>query len=571
MPRKVVIVGGVAAGASAATKARREDEFAEIVLLEKGPYVSFANCGLPYYISGEIESRDKLIVTTPQMLEKRFNIKVLLRHEALGIDTNRHTVEVKDLEKNQLKELSYSSLILAPGAASIVPPFPGKDAPNFFQLRTIPDADTLYDFLSLEKPKRALVVGGGFIGLECLEAFMRRGLEVTLVEKLPHVLPNLDEDMAAYVEEGIRGLGARLILGKGVQAFERDDGGKIVKAFLEDGEAIECDLVLLAIGVRPDIRLAKEAGIEIGETGAIRVNDRMETSIPGIFAAGDAVESLNLVTGKPGWFALAGPANQQGRVAGANAVGKDLRFKGTLGTFIVRVGKTVAAKTGLSEKEARKEGIEVAKVLIHPRHHAGYYPGAKPLHMKVLAEKGTGRLLGAQVVGEEGVDKRIDVIATALFFGGRIQDLGDLSLAYAPPFGAARDPVNQAGLVGSHLVEGEMEVYDPLRAVKGKEDNPGSERVFLDVREPKEFQAGHIPGAWNVPLSSLRQNLDHLGEILKDKEAILYCSVGYRSYLAYRALKSRGFQKLKELLGGIISYNAFKGEMDKEDVNGNDV
>ena len=569
MPTKLVIVGGVAAGASAATKARREDELAEIVLIEKGPYVSYANCGLPYYISGEIEDRGKLLVTTPQVFEKRFNVKVLLRNEAVGINLHQRTLEVRDLEKSQTIELPYDALILAPGAAPIVPPFPGKDAPNFFQLRNVPEADGLYEFLSVHKPKRALVVGGGFIGLECAEAFARRGLEVTLVEKLEHVLPNLDEDMAAYVEGALEEIGVRLVLGRGVQAFEKNDQGVIVKAFLEGGDALECDLVLLAIGVRPDTKLAKEAGIAVGETGAIKVNDRMETSVPGVFAAGDAVESLNLVTGKSGWFALAGPANQQGRVAGANAVGKDLRFKGTLGTFIVRAGKAVAAKTGLSEKEALKEGYDVCKVLIHPGHHAGYYPGAKSLHMKVLAEKGTARLLGAQIVGEEGVDKRIDVLSTALFLKATIQDLGDLNLAYAPPFGSARDPVNQAGLVGSHLVSGEIDSYDPVRAAKGGNgDDDGV--VFLDVRAPKEFEEEHISGAINVPLSVLRQSMDKLKEVVGEKQAVLYCGVGYRSYLAYRALKHRGIQGLKALLGGFASFKALQGKAQMEAKNGNE-
>lgn len=564
MATKLVVVGGVAAGASAATKARREDDHAEIVLVEKGPYVSYANCGLPYYISTEIEDRRKLLITTPQVFEKRFNVKVLLRHEALGINLHQRRLEVRDLDKNQTRDLPFDALILAPGASPVVPQFPGKDAPNLFQLRNVPDADALYEFLSVHKPKRALVIGGGFIGVECAEAFIHRGLEVTLVEKLDHVLPNLDEDMALYIEDALGQMGVRLILRKGVQAFEKDEQGLIVKAFLEGGEAIDCDLVLLSIGIRPDIRLAKEAGIEIGETGAIKVNDRMETSFPEVFAAGDAVESLNIVTGKPGWFALAGPANQQGRVAGANAVGKDLRFKGTLGTFIVRVGKAVAAKTGLSQKDALKDGYDVCKVLIHPNHHAGYYPGAKSLHMKVLAEKGTGKLLGAQIVGEEGVDKRIDVLATALFFGANVQDLGDLNLAYSPPFGGARDPVNQVGLVGSHLISGEVEAYDPVRAARGNEKDGV---VFLDVREPNEFEKDHIPEAINMPLSILRQSVDRLKDLLGKNQAVLYCNVGYRSYLAYKALQQRGIQGLKGLLGGFTSFNVLRGRTQMEAEN----
>jgi len=550
MPKRVLIVGGVAAGASAATKARREDEEAEICLFERGPYVSFANCGLPYYISGEINHMEDLLVVTPKRLEDRFNLQVFVNHAVRRVDPKKRQIYVEDLERGGIKTHSYDSLILAPGAYPIAPPFPGRDAPNFFMLRTIPDAEDLKKFIDEREPKRALIVGGGFIGLEALEAFTARGIGVTLVEMLPHVLPNMDPETTVHVEEEMSRMGAKIILGNGVKSFEKDSSGLIKKTILENGRRIACDLVLLSIGVRPDVKLAKESGVEMGATGAIKVNDRMETSVRGIFAAGDAVESLNLVTGKPGWFALAGPANQQGRVAGANAVGKDLRFRGTLGTFIVRIGKIVAAKTGLSEREAQTEGYDFITVLNHPMHHATYYPGAKTLHMKLVAEKGSGRVLGAQVVGEEGVDKRIDVLATAIFFGAKIGDLGDLNLAYAPPFGAARDPVNQAGLVGSHLISGEVEAYHPVRA----KDQDGEDVVFLDVRTPKEWEKGTIPNALKIPVDELRKSLPEVKAKIRGRCVVPYCMEGYRSYIAYRMLKQKSVECVKNYAGGYLSY-----------------
>jgi len=501
---RIVIIGGVAAGASAAAKARREDEEAEIIMFERGPYISFANCGLPYYIGGEIEKREDLMVWEARAFEKRYNVKVYTEHEAKSIDALNKTVEVEDLKSGERKRWSYDKLIYAPGAKPIALPFfRGK---NLFTLRDIPDADAIKSYIESEKPKKALIIGAGFIGLEVTEALVKRGLKVTVVELMPQVLPNMDADIASYVEKELNDIGVNVVLNRGVKDFVLE-GGEIREAILDNGEKIPCDLVFASIGVKPDIELAKSAGIETGSRG-VMVNDRMETSAKDVFAAGDAVESLNMVTGKPSWVALAGPANQQGRVAGANAAGGDMRYKGTLGTFIIRAGSMIAAKTGLSEREAEKEGYDLFPVYAHPQSHAEYYPGAETLHMKLIVER-KGRILGAQIVGKAGVDKRIDVIATAIYFGADIGDLEHLNLAYAPPFGSARDPVNIAGMVGSHILDGSVEPC----YTKGDE-------IFVDVRTEKEYRRGHVEGAVRVPVDELR---DRLNELDKKETYAVYC------------------------------------------------
>lgn len=531
---RIIVIGGVAAGASAAAKARRESESAEIIMFEKGPYISFANCGLPYYLSGEIEKREDLMVWEARAFEKRYNVRVYTEHEAKGIDAQNKTVEVEDLKSGERKKWDYNKLIYAPGARPILLPFfRGK---NLFTLRDIPDADAIKNYIEHKKPERALMIGAGFIGLEVAEAFVKLGLKVTVVELMPQVLPNMDADIASYVEKELRDMGVNVVLNRGVKDFVLEDE-EISEALLDNGEKIPCDLVFASIGVRPDIELAKSAGIETGSKGII-VNDRMETSIKDIFAAGDAVESLNIVAGKPSWVALAGPANQQGRVAGANAAGGDIRYKGTLGTFIIRVGSMIAAKTGLSEREAEKEGYDFFPVYAHPPSHADYYPGAETLHMKLVVER-KGRILGAQITGKAGVDKRIDVIATAIYFGADIRDLEHLNLAYAPPFGSARDPVNIAGMVGSHILDGSVEPC----YTRGDE-------VFLDVRTEREYRRGHVDGAIHVPVDDLRERINGLN---KDNTYAVYCREGYRSYLAYRILKQRGF-RVKNYAGGYLTY-----------------
>ena len=540
---RIVAIGGVAAGASAAAKARRENEDAEIIILEKGPYISFANCGLPYYIGGEIENKKDLIIWSAKKFEKMYNVRVFVKREVRDIDPENKEIEVEGLRNKKTERLSYDRLIYAPGATSIsLPFFRGK---NLFALRDLPDAVRIRDFVEREKPQTALIIGAGFIGLEVVEAFVRRGLRVTLVELMPQVLPNMDPDIAGYVEKELRDMGVDVRLNRGVKDFVlREDS--IIEALLDNGEKIPCDLVFASIGVKPGTKLAMKAGIELGKKG-IRVNERMETSVKDIFAAGDIVESIDMVTGKPAWVALAGPANQQGRVAGANAAGGNLKFRGTLGTFIIRVGGMAAAKTGLSEIEAKKEGYDFFPVHLHPPNHAGYYPGAETLNMKIVVEKG-GRILGAQIAGRSGVDKRIDVLSTAIFFGADIRDLEHLNLAYAPPFGSARDPVNMAGLVGSHLVNGEVE---PCYARNGG--------LFLDVRTDKEWESKHVENAIHMPMDVIRERI---GELDRSRAMVTYCREGYRSYLAYRILKQRGFH-VKNYVGGYLTYLANK-EADRD-------
>jgi len=540
---RIIVIGGVAAGASAAAKARREDESAEIIMFERGPYISFANCGLPYYISREIERREDLIVWDAKAFEKRHNVRVYTEHEAKGIDALNKAVEVEDLKNGERKRWEYDKLIYAPGAKPIALPFfRGK---NLFTLRDIPDADAIKSYIENEKPEKALIIGAGFIGLEVTEALVKRGLKVTVVELMPQVLPNMDADVAVYVEKELRAMGVNVFLSRAVKDFVLE-GEAISEAVLDNGEKIPCDLVFASIGVKPDTDLAKSAGIRTGSKGIV-VNDRMETSAKDVFAAGDTVESLNMITGKPSWIALAGPANQQGRVAGANAAGGDMRYKGALGTFIIRVGSMTAAKTGLSEIEAEKESYEFFPVYLHPQSHAGYYPGAERLHMKLIVES-KGRILGAQIVGKAGVDKRIDVIATAISFGADVSDLEHLNLAYAPPFSSARDPVNIAGMVGSHILDGSVEPC----YTKGDE-------IFVDVRTQEDYNMGHVDGAINMPLDDLRAREKELD---KNKTYVTYCRAGYRSYVASRILRQRGF-RVKNYVGGYLTYTA-KENTDKK-------
>lgn len=538
---QIVIIGGVAAGASAAAKARRENEDVEITIFEKGQYISFANCGLPYYLSGEIEKKKDLLVWEAKRFEKRYNVRVYAEHEVVRIDAEKREVEVKDLNSNEKKRYGYDKLIYATGARPVSLPF--FRGSNLFMLRDVPDAERMRSFIEEKRPQRALVIGAGFIGLETAEALVRRGLNVTVVELMPRVLPNMDADIAIYMEKELRAMGVDVILKRSVKDFIMEDD-VIREALLDNGERVKCDLVFASVGVKPEIELAKSAGIEIGNRG-IKVNERMETNVKGIYAAGDCVESKNIVTGKPAWIALAGPANQQGRVAGANAAGSDLSYRGTLGTFIIRAGSMVAAKTGLSENEAKNEGYDLFPVYTHPQSHAEYYPGAKTLHMKLIVER-DGRILGAQIAGEDGVDKRIDVIATAIYFGANIRDLEHLNLAYAPPFGSARDPVNLAGMVGSHIVDGSVK---PCYVENGE--------TFIDVRTEREYKHGHADGAINIPVDNLRDR-----ELERDREYVVYCREGYRSYLAYRILKHRGF-RVKNYVGGYITYASKKDVEEK--------
>jgi len=542
--RKIVIIGGVAAGASAAAKARRTDEHAEIVLFEKGPHVSFANCGLPYYVGEDIKDRNDLFVQSPKSLWNRFRIKVHVDHEALRIDRKAKQVEVKDLTSGKIFLESYDKLILSPGAGAIVPPMPGLPAPNVFTLRTVPDSDSIKDWMTNKKPKRAVVVGAGFIGLEAAEAFSKRGLDVTLVEMLPQVLPLFDPEMADFMARQLRDKGINLILGDGIQSLR---GSPVDTVLLKSGREVPADLVVLSIGVRPELKLAQEAGLKIGEAGGIAVDEYQRTSDPDIYAAGDAVEVVQLVTGKKTRMPLAGPANKQGRVAGANAVGGNLKFPGALGTAIVESMGLIAAKTGLSEREAIQMSIPYYVSVTHSLDHAGYYPGGELMHMKLIVEKNSGRLLGAQIVGERGVDKRIDVLATALSAGMEVTDLENLDLAYAPQFSAAKDPVIMADFTAANVGRGDVDTItcENLRSRR----KAGEILQVVDVRTTAEYATGHIPESIHIPVDELR---DRLKEIDPAKETIVYCRIGFRGYVAARILQQSGFGKVKNLTGGIL-------------------
>ena len=547
-PLRIVIIGGVAGGASAAAKARRVNESAVITIFEKGPYVSFANCGLPYYVGETILDRDDLLLQTPEKFWKRFRVTAKVRHEVLSIDRKNKTIEVKNLQNGELFNEAYDKLILAPGAGAIVPNLPGIRARNLFTVKTVPDSDAIKNFLQSHQSKQALVVGAGFIGLETVEALVNRGLDVTVVELAPQVLPSFDSDMAALVAEHLMNRGVTIITGDGIKAFHEHEGWA-VQAELESGRRIPMDLAILSIGVRPELKLAREAKLDIGETGGIAVNDRQQTSDPNIYAAGDAVETIHLVTGRRTRIPLAGPANKQGRVAGSNAGGGDLRFPGALGTAIVETLGIIAAKTGLSEDEAKTNGFDYFISLTHPLDHAGYYPGAEQLHMKLIAEKKTGTLLGAQIIGEQGVDKRIDVLATALTAKFTVEDLENLDLAYAPQFNSAKGPVIMAGFVAANALRGEV------KTITGKELQQklaaNTSLQLLDVRTPDEYQEAHLPHARLVPVDELREHLQDLDPTL---ETVVYCRVGLRGYLAARILLQHGFTHVSNLTGGFLSF-----------------
>ena len=543
MSRRILIVGGVAAGASAAAKARRMDESAEIIMFERGEYVSFANCGLPYYISRHIADREQLLVVTPEMFRTRYRIDVRLQHEVVGIDREKKTVSVHDIAGNKTIEEQYDALILTPGAKPIIPPIPMIDAPNVFPLRTIPDMDRVDAWLKEHNPRRATVIGAGYIGLEMAEALVERGLTVTVVEKVPQVLPPIDPDMAALVEQHMRETGVEVRLGDGVKAFEGDK--YVSKVLLDSGTVVNTDMVLLSIGVRPDVKLATDAGLALGPTGAIAVSGTMQTSDPHIWAAGDAVESVNGANGKPCWIPLAGPANKQGRIAGANAVGGSLSMGPVFGTSIVRFNKMTAAVTGLNERFCQLQEYDYGVTLIHANQHAGYYPGADLLAVKIIFERKTGKLLGAQVVGNEGVDKRIDVFATALAANMTAEDLTKLDLAYAPPFGSARDPVIVAGFAAQKQVSGQMKPISSDELHQIIED--GTEVEIIDVRTKEEYDEMHLPNAKLIPLDELRGRLD---EIDHSKPVVVYCRIGLRGYLACRICVQNGI-KTRNLAGGI--------------------
>ncbi len=548
--KTVVIVGGVAGGASAAARARRLSEDAEIIVFERGPHVSFANCGLPYYVGGEIAKEGELLLQTPESLRARFNLDVRVRSEAVAIDRAAKRVRVCELAGGREYEQTYDALILAPGASPIKPPLPGIERAGHFTVRNIPDVQNIIQWLNEGAARNAVVVGGGYIGLEMAEQLKRRGLAVTVVEALPQVMAALDPEMASWLHQELRANGVELILNDPVAGFESPHNGEAARASvvaLKSGKRLPADVVVLGLGVRPDAALAKAAGLELGRTGGIRVNDRMQTSDPSIYAVGDAVEVLDAVTQTPSLIPLAGPANRQGRIAADNIFGRNSRYHGTYGTAIVRVFKLAAGCTGANEKCLRKAGIPYEAVHLHPASHAGYYPGASPIALKLLLAPGTGKLLGAQAVGPDGVDKRLDVLATALKAGMTVHDLAELELAYAPPFGSAKDPVNLAGMAAQNVLAGDVALAQ-WHEVAGLTQRA---TLLLDVRTDAEREAGFIPDSLHIPLHQLRQRL---GELPKDREIVVSCQSGQRSYFASRLLTQRGF-RVRNLTG---SYRTWK-------------
>jgi len=547
MRRRVLIVGGVAGGASCAARLRRLDESFEIVMFDRGPYVSFANCGLPYYVGDVISDERRLLVASREMFHERFNIDVHTDTEVASIDRTARTITVRDGRAGQSRTEHYDVLVLSPGAAPIRPPLPGVDLPGVFALRTIPDSRRIRSWITDHSAKNAVVVGGGFIGLEMVENLIHRDLAVAILEKLPQVMPPLDAEMAVPLMEHLAARGVRLHLGDGLARIEERDGGGLV-VVAESGAYLPADLVILAIGVRPETMLAKNAGLEIGPRGGIVVDAQMRTSDSNIWAVGDAVEVQDVLTGQETVLPLAGPANRQGRVAAESIAGRATHFRGVQATAVVGVLGLTVASTGASEKGLRRAGVtSFQQVYLHPGHHAGYYPGARPIHLKLLFAVPDGRILGAQALGVEGVEKRIDVIATAIQFNGTVHDLAAAELCYAPQFGAAKDPVNLAGMLAENVLNGDMPVAE--WAELGSTD-----ALLLDVREADEFGAGHIPKAINLPFSQLRSRY---GELPKDRDIWVCCAVGQRAYFAARFLTQHGYRSLN-LSGGYTTYDALK-------------
>ena len=544
---RLLIVGGVAGGMSAATRARRLDERAEIIVFEKGPHVSFATCGLPYHIGGVIEDRDDLVVQTPEHLRLRFSLDVRTRTEVTAINRARKKLGVRDLNEERAYTEAYDKLILSPGAEPVRPPIPGIDDAAVYALRNMEDMDRISAAVGAKRSGRAVCIGGGFIGLEMAENLVARRWRVALVEMLHQVMPALDREMAEPVHQHLREKGVELHLGSAAAAIERK--GRRLSVRLQNGTALPCDLVVLGTGLRPNTGLARQAGLEIGPTGGIKVDQHMRTSDPDIYAVGDAAEVTDYVTGRPTLTPLAGPANRQGRIAADNACGRSSTFRGTQGTAIVRAFDLAVACTGANEKTLRKLGMPYQKVYIHPFSHAGYYPGAASMSLKLLFSTPDGRLLGVQAVGTDGVDKRIDVLATAIQARMTVHDLEQVELAYAPQYGAAKDPVNMAAFVAANYLRGDVDIVQA--------DELGDEAALLDVRTAGEYQKGHMPGAMNIPVDELRGRLD---ELPRDRRLVVYCGVGLRAYIACRILSQHGF-RAANVPGGYLTYQHYRPQL----------
>ncbi|SHI73218.1 CoA-disulfide reductase [Parasporobacterium paucivorans] len=551
MSKKVLIVGGVAGGASAAARLRRLDEEAQIIMFERDEYISFANCGLPYYIGENIKDRSKLLIQTPQAMKERFNIDVRINSEVTAVDTENKKITVRSREKGVYEE-TYDYLILSPGARAIRPNIPGIDSNKVFVVRNIPDTDAIKSYVDKKGVQSAIVVGGGFIGVEMAENLKERELDVTLVEAAPHILPPFDSDTVVLAEKELSDNGVQLILKDGIKAFE--EIGSQIEVTLASDTKLTTDMVILAIGVSPETAFIKNSGIELGPKGHIVVNERMQTNKEGVFAVGDAVEVVDFVSKQKTAIPLAGPANKQGRIAADNVAGLQTEYKGTQGTSILKIFGLTAASTGSNEKNLRKAGIPYKVLTLHPASHASYYPGALQMTLKLLFNE-EGRILGAQIIGYDGVDKRIDVIATVLRLNGTVEDLTELELAYAPPFSSAKDPVNMAGYAAQNVLEGRSSTvtwFGYLRMDK-------SDFVLVDVRSKIEYENGHIEGAINIPVDELR---DRLGELDKNKKIVEYCQVGLRGYVAERILKQNGFDVLN-VTGGYRSAAALNFKPEK--------
>jgi len=550
MANKVIIVGGVAGGASAAARLRRNDENVEIVMFERGEYVSFANCGLPYYIGNVIEDRESLLVETPEDLKKRFKIDVRVSNEVLSIDKENKEVEVVDHKTGETYKESYEKLILSPGSSPLKPPIPGIDAPNIFTIWNIPDTDAIKNYLDTKNVKKATVVGGGFIGLEMAENLRELGFEVSIIELADQVMAPMDYEMAQILHKNITTNGVDLRLNDGVKEFKYNNG--ITEITLNSGDKLDADIVILSIGVRPNGQLAKECGLEVNKKGGIVVNDNMKTSDKDIYAVGDAVEIEDFVYGGKTMIPLAGPANKQGRIAANNIAGIKDSYKGTQGTSVAKVFDFTVSSTGLNEKTlkglGKKYNEDYLVAYAHNNNHAGYYPGSSKINMKLIFEKENGKILGVQAVGIDGVEKRVDVIATAMRYNGTVYDLADLELAYAPPYGSAKDPVNMLGFLGENILKGKMDIIQWFELDDLDED----EYTIVDVREEEERDLGFIQNSINISVDELRANIDMLD---KNKTIVLYCATGIRAYVATRILLQKGFSKVKNLSGGYITYS----------------
>ncbi|EGQ9575547.1 FAD-dependent oxidoreductase [Vibrio alginolyticus] len=556
---KIVIIGGVAGGASAAARARRLSEDAEIIMFERGPFVSFANCGLPYHIGGDIQERSKLLLQTPESFLARFNVDVRVMNEVVSINRQDKTVTVNNLLDGSEYQESYDFLLLSPGAGPVVPPIPGIDNPLTHSLRNIPDMDRIIKTIETNKVEHATVVGGGFIGLEMMEAFHQLGIKTTLVEMADQVMTPVDREMAGFAHAEIREKGIDLKLGvalesvkfvpnEHVASFDSGESEKHqhlegeLELTLNNGERLTTDVLIMAIGVRPETKLAKEAGLEIGALGGIYTNEYMQTSDPSIYAVGDAVEEKDFVTGEQTLVPLAGPANRQGRIAADNMLGRQETYQGTQGTAICKIFDLAVASTGKNEKQLKRENIAYEKVYVHTASHASYYPGAETVSFKMLFDPVTGKILGAQAVGKDGVDKRIDVMAVAQRAGMTVEQLQHLELTYAPPYGSAKDVINQAAFVANNIIKGDATAihYDEM-------DSLTEDQLLLDVRNPGELESvGYLEGAINIPVDQLRRRMH---ELPKDKEIVIYCQVGLRGNVAYRQLVNNGY-KARNLIGG---------------------